>query len=473
MSDIPPPPKFRPGETDKETTWKSWKQSFTIYLVAKGLDTSSGKRKVNLLLHFLGPDGQKLFNTFVFAPANGDIAAESAENLDTVIRKYDEHYGRGKSRMTHRQSFLSRGQEPGESIIDYIADLKHLASLCEYGDLEQSLLVDRILNGVSNQHCKTRLYDMTDEELTLENCIRIARTSELTDKKLEAERVHFTNVEGRNTCPFCDSTHRRGECPAYYRYCNACGVQGHYAKSQKCRDREPRNYSSQRGHTSGVSYRDGRNQQPSHRDRQQPSYSGRQQLSYRERQQQSSNRDRQQSSYRERQQSYGDTYRDTYRDNSMQRRGRGSSSHRGRSDQKLNSVYQAVHNDSNIDPYAENENVDSYVDHVDSYVDNVDNGNVDSHNTDGMNEMFETQCNVYMCDYDDDANWSVDMICQGKHLKLHIDTGARCNILNETTARMFRGTIRDSSVLINGIHNKPVKCVGIITLPLFNYCDSK
>ena len=146
MDNLPPPKPFRPDATDVTgETWKSWKQSFEIYLAARALDEASDKRKVNLLLHLLGVDGQKLYNTFVFAPAiparDGQeaIPAEDKEKLKDVLKKFDRHYGHKKFRAVKRQRFLDRTQKEGETLMDFIADLRHHAKSCEYGQAEESL----------------------------------------------------------------------------------------------------------------------------------------------------------------------------------------------------------------------------------------------------------------------------------------------------------------------------------------------
>ena len=80
---IPPPPTFRPGDSPSDTNGQSWKQSFEIYLEAKGVADAGGKRKVCLLLHFLGPDGIKLYNTFDFRPA---VAADADHDIRHLSR---------------------------------------------------------------------------------------------------------------------------------------------------------------------------------------------------------------------------------------------------------------------------------------------------------------------------------------------------------------------------------------------------
>ena len=49
----------------------------------------------------------------------------------------------------------------------------------------QSILCDRIIQGIKDEHVKTRLLDLDDDELTVENAIRICCASELTSKQVK------------------------------------------------------------------------------------------------------------------------------------------------------------------------------------------------------------------------------------------------------------------------------------------------
>ncbi len=153
--------------------------------------------------------------------------------------------------------------------MDFVADLKHKANKCEYGELEDSLLCDRIIQGIRDKHIKMRLLDLEDRDLTLENCIRICRASELTQQQLKTRKkeeatVHATTPEkngpyrgqyrgqykqyrGRwrsrgassqcqeNKCPNCDRFLDTNRCPAYHRFCNMCGEKGHFARTRACK----------------------------------------------------------------------------------------------------------------------------------------------------------------------------------------------------------------------------------------------
>ncbi len=79
--------------------------------------TVAGRCKVSLLLHFLGSEGIKLYNTSEFAAAvpaeegvQEVIPAENRDDLDTVVWKFDAHYRHKKYRSIKRHSGISRLQ---------------------------------------------------------------------------------------------------------------------------------------------------------------------------------------------------------------------------------------------------------------------------------------------------------------------------------------------------------------------------
>ena len=63
--------------------------------------------------------------------------------------------------------------------MDFIADLKH--KMCENGDAGESILCDIIIDGLRDEfHITKRELIELEENLNLENCIKICRREELT-----------------------------------------------------------------------------------------------------------------------------------------------------------------------------------------------------------------------------------------------------------------------------------------------------
>ena len=405
-----------------------------IYLSARDLDNAAGKRKVSLLLHFLGHDGVKLYNTFVFRPA---VAADDANNiiavpeedknvLNTVLGKFDEHYGRGKMRNLKRQAFLVRTKRDDESAMDFIADLRHKVQACEYGDAEESILCDKIVDGMKDEKTRAELLNL-EENLNLENCIRVCRRDELTAIQLGAtggatggitsDAHYVTSGCGRQRhrgsggrprersdkefCEYCTHQHPPRQCPAYSKYCGSCGTKGHFAKSIKCQrkdkdagDRQDR----QRRRTRGGRSRGGR------------SRGGR---------------------------SRGGRGRGGYGHD------RSSNVHHVNNGNCMNSNVHYVNNDSEYEQF------------------------YDQFDECQLSDVFSCDSNnVMSCNDNSKESWYVNLsVSQGKSIDLKIDTGAVVNVLNgKTVDKMgLRDQVKPSNLILCGI-NSSKQSDGVISL---------
>ena len=58
------------------------------------------------------------------------VAAENPDDLDTVLLKFDTHYGHKKYRSIKRQAFFDRKQKENEPIMSFVADIKMKAREC-------------------------------------------------------------------------------------------------------------------------------------------------------------------------------------------------------------------------------------------------------------------------------------------------------------------------------------------------------
>lgn len=71
-----------------------------------------------------------------------------------------------------------RKQEPDETIETFITDLKTLAANCNYGEIVDSLVRDRILCGFIGSQLRERL--LRTPKLALDKCRDISRAAEIT-----------------------------------------------------------------------------------------------------------------------------------------------------------------------------------------------------------------------------------------------------------------------------------------------------
>lgn len=120
--------------------------------------------------------------------------------------------------------------------------LRMLSSTCNFGQIRDSLIRDRIVCGINDSGLRERLLRVDD--LTLDKCIQVCRATELSRESSRTlaggqtvEEVHMIKRTARQdrdntvSCKFCGNTHERdkNKCPAFGKRCKKCGKENHFA----------------------------------------------------------------------------------------------------------------------------------------------------------------------------------------------------------------------------------------------------
>ena len=224
--------------------WRKFLMSFEIYLIATEKERKSEKLKVNLLLNCAGPDAIEEYSHFVFDES------ESKECLTDVCRKFEELCQGARNVIYERLVFNQRNQKEGERIENFVSELKRLSLTCEFENLRDSLIRDRIVGGVLSDELSGELLKKAD--LTLQSAHDHCRTYEAS----EAQKFRFTkpstggtpstsniqvvnrkfNDKEQKTFPlfkFCGLHHSffsPKNCPAFKKKCRKCQSEGHFAR---------------------------------------------------------------------------------------------------------------------------------------------------------------------------------------------------------------------------------------------------
>ena len=240
-------PKELNFEGNLSENWERWKKEFKFYLTATESDEKGEDVKTSRLLTTIGEKARDVYYTFTFATEGDDM------KLDPVIAKFDEYFSPRKNQPYTRFKFFTYNQANGQTIDEYVTELKSRSRHCEFGTLKESLIRDRIVAGIQDAKVRERLLRETD--LSLDKAISICRASEATKKQVEemaaspnVDNVDFINKRresrdsinpssqrprqdrsemSRNhdqsrTCKYCGNMHQRGRCPAYGKMCNKC-----------------------------------------------------------------------------------------------------------------------------------------------------------------------------------------------------------------------------------------------------------
>ncbi|XP_014673255.1 PREDICTED: uncharacterized protein LOC106813592 [Priapulus caudatus] len=251
---LPPPSKL---EFNSKTgaslanDWKKWREEFVLY-AELALKEHGESEKIKTLKYLIGPEGREIYTTQRWEQEEED------RTIEIVLRQFDTYCQPKKNETIERFKFNMRVQGD-ETLEKFITDVKTLSQTCNFGDLADSLVRDKLVCGVKDQHLRERL--LRTPELTLDKTIELARAAELTKQNVstldggaaaeaEVHKVRYTqrkvyrspDYKGRKghphkeekpnarECLYCGKTHvlKRELCPAYGQICRKCHKPNHF-----------------------------------------------------------------------------------------------------------------------------------------------------------------------------------------------------------------------------------------------------
>lgn len=148
------------------------------------LNDIKSDHKVATLITLVGENTYNLMCDLC-APSNPeDITFTELVNL------IKNHLEPQRSVYAEREIFRERKQKAGESIADFLQQLKHLASSCNFGVNLEENLCEQLVIGLANVEIKSRL--LADKALNYKKAVELALG-------LEAAEKHVERVSGRNS----------------------------------------------------------------------------------------------------------------------------------------------------------------------------------------------------------------------------------------------------------------------------------
>ena len=157
--------------------WSYFVQRFKNYILAIGYKAKSAEQKTSVLLHYVGAKGLEVFNTFKFEDGQ-------ETNLDVVIAEFEGYCNPRKNQTFHRFLFFSYTKPTDCNFSRFVTSLKKLAAPCEFGDLRDSLIRDRIISTIPENDLRKKLLVL--ETLTLEKCIEMCTAHEAVAEQAKA-----------------------------------------------------------------------------------------------------------------------------------------------------------------------------------------------------------------------------------------------------------------------------------------------
>ena len=246
-------------------SWQAYVERANLYFQANGI---SEEKQLPVFLSSIGGKTYGLLRNLLAPTLPKD------KPLDEVIAVLKKHFDPKPAVIAERFKFHKRDQLPGESLADYIAELRRLATHCEFGEYLNDALRDRLVCGLHAEVTQRRL--LTIKNLTLQEAIETALSMEAAEKDSKALQGSKdsnirqvskiptqTNWRQSRPCYRCGkANHHPSKCRFIGATCRTCGKTGHIAavcntgKGNKANPTKPPNQTtpSQRSKSTRAHY---------------------------------------------------------------------------------------------------------------------------------------------------------------------------------------------------------------------------
>ncbi|XP_070381116.1 uncharacterized protein [Dermacentor albipictus] len=252
---LPPLPPFLETPGDATIPWEQWRDDFTNFLEATGMDAQPPLRKKAILLQCLGVEGRRVFRTLGPEPARtsdttkagpetskpaGKDRTEASEgdSYTEALSLLERQFSSTVNVLVERRRFTLRRQLPNEPIREYVSALRQLAKTCDFGQFLEAALRDRVVDGVRSTELRQKLL-VKGSQLTLAEAVEMLQTYEQAAEGAAiydqgSSQTDIVQHVSQGKSPDSDAA------MTPVRKCYRCGSTRHLANSQECKARGKR-----------------------------------------------------------------------------------------------------------------------------------------------------------------------------------------------------------------------------------------
>ena len=178
--------------------WPRWKSRFQQFRDASGLSTESSSKQVSTFLYCLGEEAESVL-------ASTGVTPDDRKDYAKVLEKVDEFFQVRKNVIYERARFNQRNQQSGETAEQYIMALYDLAQHCDYGEMKNEMIRDRLVVGIRDSSILSEKLQL-DSTLTLETAKKAIRQREAVH---EQQKILKGNDKSTADCSLDAMQHRQ------------------------------------------------------------------------------------------------------------------------------------------------------------------------------------------------------------------------------------------------------------------------
>ncbi|XP_056264462.1 zinc finger and SCAN domain-containing protein 12-like [Pseudoliparis swirei] len=181
---LSPPPPFLPAPGEPTMFWHKWLKAFEHYAEALGGDELVDSGKHALFHSCLGLEGQRVSAALL----PGETTYAAAVSALTVYFRSD------RGSQMRRLQFHQRAQKPGETADLFVSALEDLLRPCNYGDLQDQLVLDQLIEKTNCPQLGERLLSERGT-LTRDKALVIGKEVEFALSGSELFGYHEVSVD--------------------------------------------------------------------------------------------------------------------------------------------------------------------------------------------------------------------------------------------------------------------------------------
>ncbi|GFS39364.1 transposon Tf2-12 polyprotein, partial [Nephila pilipes] len=217
------------------------------------------KTKTVLFRHLCGEELKKQLRAFDLKPNDGCEGV----TLQQVLQEFDKYFLDYQNEIFASFKFLEIKQEQGEKFTDYYSRLRNAVVECNYGESQDRMLRDKIIQGQLDKALQERLIRETSKKAkTLQEVVSECKTAEnikvqasVMNEKLSVNALkNFRNYRNQSknnqknevNCKQCGKIHEKKKCPAYGTKCRNCDGRNHWAKMCRTQRNKQKNVAARR-----------------------------------------------------------------------------------------------------------------------------------------------------------------------------------------------------------------------------------
>uniref|UniRef100_A0A2A4JKQ7 Retrotransposon gag domain-containing protein n=1 Tax=Heliothis virescens TaxID=7102 RepID=A0A2A4JKQ7_HELVI len=110
-------------------------------------------------------------------------ADPETKTFDELVRLVTDHLEPQRSEIAERHMFRLRRQRAGESMTEYLQDLKHLATTCNFGTMLEENLRDQFVSGLANSAMRSRIF--AEKNIKYKEAVELALALEAAERHAE------------------------------------------------------------------------------------------------------------------------------------------------------------------------------------------------------------------------------------------------------------------------------------------------